>query len=53
MSLLIRGNVNGAICKLGDFIKQVENDREDLAEEQRSELVLRAGAIISAISQTI
>jgi len=53
MSLLIRGNVNGAIRKLGDFIKQVENDRKDLTEEQRSELILRARAIISAISQTI
>jgi len=50
MFLLIRGNVNGAIRKSDDFIKQVENDRKDLAQEQRSELVLRARAIVSAIS---
>lgn len=48
--LLNQGNVNGAIHKLGDLIKQVENDRKDLTEEQREELLLRARAIIFAIS---
>ena len=48
--LLNMGNVNGAIHKLGDFIKQVENNRKDLTEEQRSELIQTAQAIIFSMS---
>jgi len=50
ISLLNQGNINGAIRKLGDFIKQVTNDRKDLTEEQRSECILQAQAIIFSIS---
>ena len=49
ISLLEMGNLNGAIHKLGDFINQVENDRKDLTEEQRSELIFRAQRIIDLI----
>jgi len=43
------GNLNGAIHKLGDFVKQVENDRKDLTDEQRSELLFTAQKIIDLI----
>jgi hypothetical protein len=44
-----RGNTNGAIRKIGDFIKQVTNDRKDLTEDQRSHLLRWANGIVAAM----
>lgn len=51
ISLLDRGNINGAIHKLDDFIKQVEARRgKKLTNEQADCLIQTAQAIIFAIS---
>ena len=52
IGLLNRGNINGAIHKIGDFIDQVTNDRKDLTEDQRSYLLLGGNEILWAISNS-
>lgn len=52
LKLLDKGNFNGAIHKLGDFIDQVEAQREKaLTNEQADYLILKAQIIISQIQE--
>jgi parallel beta-helix repeat protein len=52
LKLLDKGNITGAVHKLGDFIDQVEALRENkLTNEQADILILKAQIIISQIQQ--